>query len=285
MLMQQRLGLRLAQKPVLTQSLRQLVKLLALNKLELKEEIVQELEENPVLEINTEAESSETSLEQAAEAEEARESETAETEIAGEAFDDIDLASFFDDYLDAGPRGPAPEVVEKPSFEMFLSKATTLTDHLNWQLGMTDTSDEVHAAGEELIGNLNEDGYLTISPEEVAASAGISLSQVSDALALVQEMDPLGVAAVDLQDCLLIQLRSADASEGVAGLIVRGEPREQRPVTGDVKVLHRSAPWFVSEFPARCRESIETQMTARLHQHDRKMTAVETETPGTRVPG
>ncbi len=221
MLMQQRLGLRLAQKPVLTQSLRQLVKLLALNKLELKEEIVQELEENPVLEINTEADSSETSLEQAAEAEEARESETAETEIAGEAFDDIDLGSFFDDYLDAGPRGPAPEVVEKPSFEIFLSKATTLTDHLNWQLGMTDTSDEVHAAGEELIGNLNEDGYLTISLEEVAASAGISLSQVGEALAVVQEMDPLGVAAVDLQDCLLIQLRSADASEGVAGLIVR----------------------------------------------------------------
>jgi RNA polymerase sigma-54 factor len=94
--MQQRLGLKLAQKPVLTQSLRQLVKLLALNKLELNEEIVQELEENPVLEINTDAEPAEASLEQAAEAEEARESEQ-DGDAPGEAFEDIDLAAFFDD--------------------------------------------------------------------------------------------------------------------------------------------------------------------------------------------
>lgn len=220
MLMQQRLGLKLAQKPVLTQSLRQLVKLLALNKLELKEEIIQELEENPVLEINTESETADASLEQAAEAEEARENEAAEPETPGEAFDDIDLGSFFDDYLDAGPRGPAQEVVEKASFEMFLSKATTLADHLIWQLGMTDTSDAVRVAGEELIGNLNEDGYLTISLEEVAQITKLFLTQVEEALEVVQQMDPLGVAAVDLQDCLMIQLRSVDAAEGVAGLIV-----------------------------------------------------------------
>jgi RNA polymerase sigma-54 factor len=220
MLMQQRLGLRLAQKPVLTQSLRQLVKLLALNKLELKEEIIQELEENPVLEINTESETPDASLEQAAEAEEARENDAAEPETPGEAFDDIDLSSFFDDYLDGGPRGPAQEVVEKASFEMFLSKATTLTDHLNWQLGMTDTSEAVRVAGEELIGNLNEDGYLTISLEELAQITDLPLPQVEEALEVVQQMDPLGVAAVDLQDCLMIQLRSVDAADGVAGLIV-----------------------------------------------------------------
>src|SRR5690606_31182138 len=170
MLMQQRLGLKLAQKPVLTQSLRQLVKLLALNKLELKEEIVQELEENPVLELNTDAGPAEASLEQAAEAEEARESDHA-GDSPGEAFEDIDLASFFDDYLDAGPRGPASELtVEKASFETFLSKATTLLDHLQWQLSMTDASEEVRAAAEEIIGNLNEDGYLTIALEEIARS-------------------------------------------------------------------------------------------------------------------
>lgn len=221
MLMQQRLGLKLAQKPVLTQSLRQLVKLLALNKLELKEEIVQELEENPVLEINTDAGPAEASLEQAAEAEDLRESDRI-GDTPGEAFEDIDLASFFDDYLDAGPRGPAPELaVEKASFETFLSKATTLTDHLQWQLSMTDMSEEVRAASEEIIGNLNEDGYLTISLEEVAESAGVSLEAAQQALLVVQEMDPLGVGARDLQDCLLIQLRSVDASDGVAGMVVR----------------------------------------------------------------
>lgn len=220
MLMQQRLGLKLAQKPVLTQSLRQLVKLLALNKLELKEEIVQELEENPVLEINTDSEVADMSLEQAAAAEEARES--ASDDATPEAFDDIDLGAFFDNYLDAGPRSPASEVaVEKVSFETFLSKATTLTDHLNWQLNLTGCKPEVRIAGEEIIGNLNEDGYLTISLEEIAEIDGVTLADVGEALALIHQMDPIGVAAVDLQDCLLIQLRSVDASDGVAGRVVR----------------------------------------------------------------
>ncbi len=227
MFMQQRLGLKLAQKPVLTQSLRQLVKLLALNKLELKEEIVQELEENPVLELNED--SQETSLDELAAAEAQRngadgENSDSPAEDAAangdDPFSEIDLGKFFDDYLDPGPRGPASEVIDKPSFEMFLSKPTTLSEHLHWQLSLTPTSAAVNAAAEEIIGNLNEDGYLTATIEEIAAAERVSLEQAQEALEMIQQFDPVGVGARDLRECLLIQLRALEEEDEVPGEIV-----------------------------------------------------------------
>ena len=222
MFMQQRLGLKLAQKPVLTQSLRQLVKLLALNKLELKEEINQELIENPVLEQVTD-DGREESLDEAAAKESEREAATekAESDEAAEAFSEIDLTAFFEDYLDSGPGAPPSEVVEKVSFETFLSQPTTLTDHLLWQLSLTPMRPSVLAAAEAIVGNLNEDGYLTTDLEEIALESGSSTDDVEAALRMVQQLDPLGVAAQGLQDCLLIQLRAEDAEGGVAGTIVR----------------------------------------------------------------
>ena len=235
MFMQQRLGLKLAQKPVLTQSLRQLVKLLALNKLELKEEIAQELSENPVLELSTESPEQESSLDAAAEAEAQRngadvgpsasEAQSAEadraSETGAEAFSEIDLGKFFEDYLDPGPRGPAPEILDKPTFETFLSSATTLTDHLLWQLGLTQCSAAERAAGEAIIGNLNEDGYLTTTLEEIQAESGTEPIEAEDALEMVQQFDPLGVASRDLRECLLIQLRAIEAEDDLPGIIVR----------------------------------------------------------------
>ncbi|MEZ5363129.1 MAG: hypothetical protein R2748_12500 [Bryobacterales bacterium] len=235
MYMQQRIGLKLAQKPVLTQSLRQLVKLLALNKLDLKEEIQQELLENPVLEISAENTERETSLQEAVENEAQRNGEdraSAESSSdqadssegdhtePGDVFNEIDLGQFFEDYLDPGPRGPAPEVIDKPTFETFLSSPVTLTDHLFWQLSLTPCPAPVQAAAEAVIGNLNEDGYLTVDLAEIAHEAQVSEEYAAKALDLVQQFDPLGVAGRDLQDCLMIQLRASDADKGVAGAIV-----------------------------------------------------------------
>lgn len=247
MLMQQRIGLRLAQKPVLTQSLRQLVKLLALNKLELKEEITQELVANPVLETAADADGAaevEGVAEDAWEGE--RSAEPADREIleaaglsprngAGEApaeavtetdkptdpFDEIDLGSYFDEYLDPGYRTPLGEITDKPSFETFLSKSVTLTDHLLWQLSLSPVPEKVTDAAECIIGNLNEDGYLTSTLEEIAEAAEAEAADVEQALALVQEFDPLGVAARDLRECLTIQLSAMNANAGVAGALVR----------------------------------------------------------------
>jgi RNA polymerase sigma-54 factor len=165
-LLQPRLNLKVSQKQVLTPGLVQMVSLLALNKQELREMIDAELLENPVLE----------ELEEAVPlAEEIRTPE--EAALAGEEkaeekdpFDEIDFGSYFQDYLDPGYRTPqSTEINEKPSFENFLSKPTTLTDHLMWQLGSLHLTDSVREAAELIIGNLDEDGYLTASDEELLA--------------------------------------------------------------------------------------------------------------------
>ncbi len=248
MLMQQRIGLRLAQKPVLTQSLRQLVKLLALNKLELKEEIAQELVANPVLEtladgdaaaevdgVSEDAWEGERNAEPAdrevleaaglasrnGDASGATAEAVAESEAPTDPFDEIDLGSYFDEYLDPGYRTPLGEITDKPSFETFLSKSVTLTDHLLWQLSLSPAPEKVTEAAECIIGNLNEDGYLTSTLQEVADAAGSAMADVEQALTLVQEFDPLGVAARDLRECLTIQLSSVNAEAGVAGEILR----------------------------------------------------------------
>jgi RNA polymerase sigma-54 factor len=176
-LLQNKLNLKVAQKQILTPGLVQMVSVLALNKLELREMINTEMVENPVLE---ELDSSVPLLDEVAGREEAREREAAQEleatkgqESAPEAekkdpFDEIDFGSFFRDYLDPGYRSSSDlEEIERPSFENFLSKPTNLTDHLMWQLGSLNVTRQVHAAAELVIGNLNEEGYLTASEDEL----------------------------------------------------------------------------------------------------------------------
>jgi RNA polymerase sigma-54 factor len=170
-LLQPKLSLRVTQKQILTPGLVQMVSVLALNKLELRDMITAEMVENPVLE---ELESSIPLLDEVAGREEDRERDPSqaadEPVLEGEKkdpFEEIDFGSFFQDYLDPGYRSPASEVIEKPSFENFLSRPSTLTDHLMWQLGAISVSPEVHEAAELVIGNLNEDGYLIASDEEL----------------------------------------------------------------------------------------------------------------------
>ena len=209
------LQLRVAQKQILTPGLVQMVTVLQLNRLELKEMITQEIVENPVLEESTEEAGEEITAEELLpllEPErvtdpsdqqllEATMGDAAHTNgIAGEApaelfaepfqeavdtgaaaspevstanpvepvaatdpFDEIDFGSFFDDYLDPGYKSPASESVEKPSFETFLSAPITLGDHLHSQLSVSVLSDDIRDAAESIIGNLDEDGYLTAS--------------------------------------------------------------------------------------------------------------------------
>ncbi len=278
MLMQQRIGLRLAQKPVLTQSLRQLVKLLALNKLELKEEITQELTENPVLEISTEGEAASDTEDSSENWERESSSQPADREVleaagllsrngseasaagsdsrttaesepgaasdgeASDPFDDIDLGSYFDEYLDPGYRAPLGETSERPSFEAFLSKAATLTDHLLWQLGLSAAPRKVAEAAECVIGNLNEDGYLTATLEEIAETTAATGEQAEQALRLVQEFDPLGVAARDLRECLLIQLRACGAEDSVAGRIVQDHLTELQANNNEILAQELGCP-------------------------------------------
>lgn len=191
-LLQNKLNLKVSQKQILTPGLVQMVSVLALNKLELREMINTEMVENPVLE---ELDSSVPLLDEVAGREEAREREEAQErqerqeptqESAPEAdkkdpFDEIDFGSFFRDYLDPGYRSSADmEEIERPSFENFLSKPSNLTDHLMWQLGAVNLRPEVYAAAELVIGNLSEEGYLTASEDELLGLAQVAGPDASE---------------------------------------------------------------------------------------------------------
>ncbi len=197
-LLQHKLSVKLSQRQILTPGLVQMVSVLALNKLELKDMINAEMVENPVLE---ELEESVPLIDEVGRKEEDRDrptkTSTEEAPITPEKkdpFEEIDFGSFFQDYLDPGYRTRGEmEEIERPSFENFLSRPTTLTDHLAWQLGALSLRREVREAAEQIIGNLNEDGYLIASDEEMLgvappappeADAATARSIVSEAAAL-----------------------------------------------------------------------------------------------------
>src|ERR1039457_1187205 len=168
-LLQPRLNLKIAQRQILTPGLMQMVSVLALNKLELKEMIDAEMVENPVLE---EIDESVPMLDQVAGKEERMERGVEEAAPPPkDSFNEVDFGTYFQDYLDPGYRTqPEFEESEKPSFENFLSQPTTLADHLAWQLGALTLEPSLHEAAEFVIGNLDEDGYLATGEEELAAA-------------------------------------------------------------------------------------------------------------------
>jgi len=210
------LNLKVAQKQILTPGLVQMVSVLALNRLELREMINEEMIANPVLEEVPEDVPSVDEVAQKIESNGTGDRQAEEDHSDHESrdpFEEIDFGSFFRDYLDPGFKAPAGEVYEKTSFENFLSQPSSLADHLEWQLSVSKCSDAVRLAAQSIIGNLNEDGYLTASAEEIAGSGEHEPADVETALKMVQEFDPLGVAARDLRECLLIQLHAmADES-------------------------------------------------------------------------
>ncbi len=176
-LLQPKLNLKVSQKQILTPGLVQMVSVLALNKLELADMINAELTENPVLE---ELENSVPLLDEVSAREEklerdsslAQQEQPATTTQEKDPFEEIDFGSFFSEYLDPGLRTSIEmEESEKPSFENFLSKPSTLTDHLMWQLGSLHVNEDVYRAAELIIGNLNEEGYLTATDDELLGLA------------------------------------------------------------------------------------------------------------------
>jgi RNA polymerase sigma-54 factor len=232
-LLQPKLSLKVAQRQILTPGLMQMVSVLALNKLELKEMIDAEMVENPVLEEIDETVPTLDEVGGKVEREE-RDDRIVLAERSGEEppaeakdpFNEVDFGSYFQEYLDPGYRTqPEFEENERPSFENFLSQPTTLADHLAWQLGSLSLDPELHTIAEYIIGNLNDDGYLAASDEELAEAClqpystgdtaaqpaspedhAAALDLVRRGIDLVQHLDPAGVAARDLRECLLLQI-------------------------------------------------------------------------------
>jgi RNA polymerase sigma-54 factor len=198
-LLQHRLSLKVSQRQILTPGLVQMVSVLALNKLELKDMINSEMVENPVLE---ELEDPVPLIDDVGRREEERERPAAaeENQVTPaekkDPFEEIDFGSFFQEYLDPGYRSPGEmEEIERPSFENFLSKPSNLTDHLMWQLGSIPTTREVREAAELVIGNLNEDGYLIATDEELLGVVPPAPPEIDSAKAdaVVAEAAALGL--------------------------------------------------------------------------------------------
>jgi RNA polymerase sigma-54 factor len=202
MAIQQKLQTKLAQKLILTPALQQAIKLLPMSTLELADLLTQEVVENPLLEeIPTEElQATETPVEEKAEDKTAAEKT--------DTWEDADYDYFFGEYLDDGYRPRMQqEVRELPPIENTLSTSSSLTDHLEWQLSLQTDVEAIREIGEAIIGNLDDDGYLVASVDEIAAMGPWPIEDVEKALRLVQSFDPIGVAARDLQECLMLQLR------------------------------------------------------------------------------
>jgi RNA polymerase sigma-54 factor len=203
--------LKMTQQLVMTPQLQQAIKLLQLTRVELQDVVRQELEENPLLEETLEADElpEHEQLEQA-EAEEAPES----PETIQENFNEVDAGEEtlrdWDSYLDGYTYSSGEQYrddEDRPSFENLLTKRGTLTDHLLWQLHMGHFSANEVCIGEEIIGNIDEDGYLRSSVPEIAVVCSFDEEIVTAVLERIQEFDPCGIAARSVQECLLIQAR------------------------------------------------------------------------------
>jgi RNA polymerase sigma-54 factor len=217
---------KLVQQLVITPQLQQAIRLLQLTRLELVDMITQEMKENPLLE---EVEEGKDSFDEEgqAPAEKAEEpvpvtEHTGEVKGEGEGTDEFDWENYLENYnLAPLLRQGEQDGEERPSFENFVSKGTTLFDHLYWQLHLSHFNDEELRIGTWIIGNLDEDGYLKASLDEFVAESGFPLEKVEGVLRQIQEFEPIGVAARDLKECLLIQLNQLSPRDPVAEKIVQ----------------------------------------------------------------
>ncbi|MCC2639981.1 MAG: rpoN [Nitrospira sp.] len=224
--MKLRLDLRLSQKLIMTPQLQQAIKLLQLSRLELQQSLQQHLMENPLLdELVTEAEENEESA--ATDREQSESPPTTSTATGSEGDDkpaesgenaEEFSASSWEDYFDTDMRrgeteyGSSPKE-EFPSYEQTVAKATSLEDHLVWQLSLSGLSDREKAIGRLIIGNLDDDGYLRMTLDDLVVGTAYSMAEAESVLKDVQGFDPTGVAARDLSECLLLQLRFLGRSQ------------------------------------------------------------------------
>ncbi len=223
--LQPKLHLRVAQKQILTPGLVQMVSVLALNRLELREMVTQEMVANPMLEELTEENLSADDYTDEAFVK-AETEKVPETEAAN-PFDEFDVASFFSQYLDTGAENHRErEEFERPSFEKFLSSPQSLASHLAWQLSVTPCPERMKEVADAIIGNLDENGYLTATLEEIAQSEQATVEELETALAMVQEFDPPGVAARNLSECLDRQLVVLDPENSALTALARTIVRE-----------------------------------------------------------
>lgn len=196
---EQRLDLRHTQHLALTLSLQQSLKILQLPVIELKEYIDEELEKNPMLEMT----------------------DKEETVPLKEDEDPFDIDKWTE-YFQGNATGGNYETEKKEdiNYENLVKNKITLEEHLLWQLQLSTLSKEDFAIGEAIIGNLNEDGYLTLPVLEIAEKLKVPVGKAEKVLLLIKTFEPAGVGARNLQECLIIQLKAKNQNDGIVWKIV-----------------------------------------------------------------
>ena len=212
MALEQKLHLKLSQRLVMTPSLQQAIKLLQMSKLELEEVLNQEMVENPLLEEEqeeaTEAEQRLENAKEEAAAPAAEKPGETPAEKEKDSFEEIDFDTYFEDYLDSAYNPRQYEESEQVPLENTLSRPPGLQEYLTWQLSMSDAAPPIREIATYLIGNVDEDGYLRVSRDEIRAAGFEDQTEVEKALETVRSFDPPGICAFDLPDCLMLQIRA-----------------------------------------------------------------------------
>lgn len=208
-------NLKLSQQLVITPQLQQAIKLLQLSRLELVDMVNSELMENPILEEVTPEDESQIPEELAQELEpdplSATASDTA-NEVGtkdGELVEpkEFDWENYLDTYNTPGHEAQRLNLDEIPNYENMVTKSASLSEHLIWQLHMTQLTEEEEQIGCDIIESLDDNGYLTISPTEIASQYNHNQDDVDEVLKVIREFDPAGIASGNLQECLLAQVR------------------------------------------------------------------------------
>ncbi len=220
MALELRQTLKLTQQLVMTPQLQQALKLLQMPKLELAETIQVELRENPALEEPLDQTEEETPYAQGeSSGEEAKkpEKDIRSDEINWDKYPSEFSSVNYNIYYGKDNR---------PTFEQTFARRPSLTDHLIWQLRLSELSEDEKQIGVLLIGNLDEDGYLRILLEDIANSSGADLEFVKNVLAKIQEFDPAGVGARDLSECLLLQAKSMALESTLVEELIRNHLKD-----------------------------------------------------------
>lgn len=221
-----RLQVKLSQQLVMTPQLQQAIKLLQLSRMELVDVVTEELAENPLLEeggeIKEEVDEGVANLEgDAVSLTEAAPEQ--EVKAESEGMNDIDWQTYLEGYSlnSSDTRNSYEDHEDRPSFESLLTRQESLKDHLMWQLNLSTFTADERLAAAEIIGNLDDIGYLHASLEEMAENSESGLEVFESALKRVQQFDPAGVAGKNLQECLLLQLERLELSDSLAATILR----------------------------------------------------------------
>ncbi len=221
MVLKQQLHQKQVQKLILAPALQQAIKLLPLTNLELIEIIDAELSQNPLLEVEEETAEKKTDEGESVEQDTKREAGEEILIDSKEREDEQEIEAYFQQYFDEGFRSFSYERKDTVALENIVSKSPSLWDHLDWQANLTFFSETDKEIAQYIIGNVNEDGFLTVSIQEIASATGASEESIEKVREKIKNFDPVGVGSLSVSEALLSQMDYLEIEDKITRIIVK----------------------------------------------------------------